>query len=453
MPAAEDQAYFKKEDASGQSVHSHLTEMIHNMILKKDKISQVELLAQLENFSLEVKSNHFKAGKSSAKRITPKRTTLSATWLAQANLLSKVDGILETPGTLPETMPLFAWAGVGLDESETWRLHLAMIRLKEKHGFTSVRFFGKIIGTKQDYMIIEATGNLDVHKAPSYKGATPIEPPGTGLNMNCYFVAPSAVDDFVLLDDVTPEQVLKAATIRKHFSGVLATPVAAYPAFPGPESSYLRAQIARIAQATVILPQGKLMVDEESEAVPKPIVPSDDFAMPDDMAALDAWVHLYSGILRDGRTYHAPKPTDADDAEDEEGLEEEKAPLAQIGDDPPAAVFGDEDQIPAWTVEAKNDSYAPFAVVVAVSNSWPGAYAAINKGGDKYGCIYIGMGVEKLSSTFTPYPMPPILKESADGADEAPEVTVDAENALLLEIDERKNAAANGEGDADGEDE
>ena len=40
--------------------------------------------------------------------------------------------------------------------------------------------------------------------------------------------------------------------MRKYFTGELDAPVACYPGFPGPESAYLRAQIARIAQATAV---------------------------------------------------------------------------------------------------------------------------------------------------------------------------------------------------------
>ena len=96
---------------------------------------------------------------------------------------------------------------------------------------------------------------------------TPPEPPGVGLNAATYFVAPSAVDEFVQLEDVTPEAVLTAMKVRKYFTGELTAPVACYPAFPGPESAYLRAQIARIAQATAVKPVGSLMIEESEEAL------------------------------------------------------------------------------------------------------------------------------------------------------------------------------------------
>ena len=66
-----------------------------------------------------------------------------------------------------------------------------------------------------------------------------------GLNTYCYFVAPSAASEFVVLEDVTPEQVVAAPGICKFLTGDLSAPVYCYPPFPGSEAGYLRAQIAR----------------------------------------------------------------------------------------------------------------------------------------------------------------------------------------------------------------
>ena len=49
-------------------------------------------------------------------------------------------------------------------------------------------------------------------------------------------------------------QVAAALSIKKLFTGDLGAPVACYPPFPGEERHYLRTQIARIAQATVLVP-------------------------------------------------------------------------------------------------------------------------------------------------------------------------------------------------------
>ena len=304
----------------------------------------------------------------------------------------------------------------------------------------AVRFFGKIFGSTADYVVIEAGLNPEAHLAPSTVGATPPEPPGVGLNAATYFVAPTAVDEFVQLEDVTPEAVVAAMKIRKYFTGDLAAPVYCYPAFPGNEAAYLRAQIARIAQATAVKPAGALMFDEESEATPKPLLPNPDYTVPGDLPAASSWVHGYSKILAIGRCTNVP--VEVPEGEDPPEVEEEGEALTGIDGDEPVATYGDEDVFAAWTTRLYNQTMGAYAVAVAASNRWPGAYAAIAKSGDKSSCIYIGHGIENAGKDFNLEAFPPIASESAE-TEEADDVALEAENALLKEIDEAKNVAEN----------
>lgn len=65
----------------------------------------------------------------------------------------------------------------------------------------------------------------------------------------------------------------------------------------------MRAQIARIAAATVLVPSGKLQIDDESEEVIKPLITPEDYSPVDatEMASGENWCHLYGGILAIGR--------------------------------------------------------------------------------------------------------------------------------------------------------
>lgn len=49
------------------------------------------------------------------------------------------------------------------------------------------------------------------------------------------------------------------------FTGVLDTPIVSFPPFPGNESNYLRAQIARITATTQISPNGYFQQPEDEE--------------------------------------------------------------------------------------------------------------------------------------------------------------------------------------------
>ena len=376
-------------------------------------------------------------------------------WHKSAKALHKADGESDTfLGDVPTQMPMFQWAGVGLSTEETYRTYLAMRSLQKAHGLLAVRFFGKIFGTHSDYVVVEARAPANIPRPPSAVGAVPAEPPGVGLNTFCYYVAASAADEFTLLEDVAPEQVVASPRVRKYVTGKLDAPVHCYPAFPGKEAALVRARIARIAAATVVYPVGKFAFDDESEASPKPMVDAEEYSVPDDLSAAESWVHAYGKILQLGRTTNPPRaePEEGEDDVDAPEEEEETAALEPIGGDAPVMTlpaFGDAEaeELPAWTIKEYNTALPAYGVAIATSHAWPGAYAAIAKAGDKHACVYFGHGLEAAAAPFTPAPPPPILAECEE-AEEGAEALLAEENALLKEIDEAKLAAENAEGDA-----
>lgn len=195
-------------------------------------------------------------------------------WHKASKALCTTEG---ASGNLVEDMGLFEWAGVGLAKEDVYRVHLAMGQVRASAGLASIRFFGKIMGTQSDYYVLEGT----YAKAPAADPDAPAdqEAPGTGLNAKVFFVSQSPSDPFVQLPDVSPAQVVASRSIRKYFTGNLDAPVACYPAFPGSEAAYLRAQLARLAADTVLAPSGKYTLDEDVEDGPKPVILADDFVM------------------------------------------------------------------------------------------------------------------------------------------------------------------------------
>jgi len=444
-PAVDPLAFFSQANSDGVSVRSHLTELIHRLLQSKDP----DALKGLESLSLEVKASHFKA-EAAGQRAKPevpagsvsadssKVTVPTEAWLKQAKALqTTVDPettVMPSSGELPDQLPMFEWAGVGLRREEAYQIYLAMAKLREAHSLQSVRFFGKITGTRKDYVIVEGVASSpDAHIKPQAL-ATPPEEPGVGLNKCVYFVAPSAAEPFVQLEDVTPEAVVASSQIRKYFTGDLSAPVACYPAFPGAEAAYLRAQIARIAAATVVAPVGKFSYDEENSA----LVPAEDpYAVPDSLPGLESWAKTYGAILKIGRCTNVPPPPTEDGEEPEPPEQEEVPPLGALGEEPPVATFSEESELPAWSSAMYNTVYDAYGVAIAKCHRWPGAYAAIAKSGDQSACIYIGSGHEAIGKAFTPVAPPAILSESAE-TDEFEEVGLAEENALLKAIDEAK---------------
>jgi len=367
-------------------------------------------------------------------------------WLKQTKKLFQVD-TADTDTGIPnvlEEMGFFSWAGVGLGDDTTYRLFLAMTTLKGSEGLKSVRFFGKIMGTSKSYFVVEGVA---AKAKPATGAPADAEPSGTGLNACVYFVANDLSEEFVQLPDVTPAAVIASRSIKKYFTGDLEAPVTCFPPFPGVEKDFLRAQIARIAAATVLVPLGKLIIDEESEAAIKPLISPEEYTAvePAEMLSGDSWTHLYGGILQIGRCTNIPKPEPVDGEEEvEENLEEEVAPLGAVSGDKPVVVSEETGDVPAWTFKLCYKQGGLYPIAVATSHRWPGAYSIAVQKADKFSSVYFGHGVESTGATFTPQAPPPIMMEAAD-PEEAAEVSLEAENALLKSIDEAKIIASNAE--------
>lgn len=434
----EAKAYFQQTNAAGVSLHSHLTEVIHKLITSKDP----NALENFENISLETKKAHFTAAEPGAKNVCPPPAPTDEAWKKRSNALFRVDaGDSAGVPNLLEEASLFEWAGIGLAVEEVYRLFLAMTGLKASQKLKSVRFFGKIFGTAKDYYIVEGEfQELPKTTAVAVEGATPPEPPGTGLNQYAYFVTNDISEPFSLLPDVTPAQVVAAALLKKYFTGNLDAPVRCFPPFMGNESVFLRAQIARIYAATKLAPEGKFKLDEEVETGPQPLVeePEYEAAGAADMLEADKWCHLVPKILKIGRCTNPVKEGEGEEGGEEEveEPEEETPALTAVSADEQISELMPEMPEPAWSIKQYGSRDA--AVVIAKSNRWPGAFSAF-KGG-KFANLYMGDGSMRLGGAFTPVAPPKILGEPED-AEEQPDVTLEAENEVLKAIEEAKMAA------------
>ncbi len=80
--------------------------------------------------------------------------------------------------------------------------------------------------------------------------------------MSCFFLFFIAGAPWVKLPIVTPAQIFQARLIRHFFTGDLNKEILSYPAYPGTEKNYLRAQIARISATTHVSPAGKFKFSE-----------------------------------------------------------------------------------------------------------------------------------------------------------------------------------------------
>jgi len=333
---------------------------------------------------------------------------------------------------------MFEAAGIGIGSHQAACLAVGLRKLAEIEPLKSVRFWGKITGTKRDYIIAEATyTDPKAHEPaphdepeevkPGAAEPVPPEKMGEGLNSYVYYVvgyeyAPDGVygrytyDKWVKLPPVKPEHIMAARAIRKMFTGELDAPVDSYPPFPGSEAEYLGAQVARISRGCTMTVAGAWSAepDENDQLViaQKPLTGDDPFApvksteLVNPETYLESWVHhpMYPSILsKMGRCVYPKKVL----AEDEEPPEEEEwmqgeAPNKSITEEQPVGA------IAAFSVRLATPVLGDYSAAVLRSNRWPGAYAAVLE--NQMVNVYVGDGLKYTGQSFQ-VAMPPALPQ------------------------------------------
>jgi len=421
----------------------------------------------------------------------------------QKNLFEKGEGMeeldeeaLQSP--LPNLLQqayFFEQAGIGLGQDETYRIWLSLKQLVDKGHFEKLRFWGKIFGTEKNYYVAEAEQNAeeeadddeateeaaehedekeeedeegegeeDPLPKSTYKPppTVPREERGTGVNKYSYYVCNYPGAPWVKLPIVTPAQIAQARQIKFFFTGDLNRPINAYPAYPGTEKNYLRAQIARISATTHVSPTGKFKFSDEEEETEEEgarenYQENEDFKGASLSELIDeelsGWVHHVLHILPQGRTkwWNPNENADKEEEEENEEEEEEMKPGKQQYEPEhgpslltPIGADMEIQNTKAWTTKISSHLIPQYACAYVRSNLWPGAYAFAR--GTIWENIYVGHGHKY---TVTDYgPILPVIpaNEYTDTLD-----IVEAEDPTAE--DEAKAKAAEEHVDEEGEEE
>ncbi|CAF0810935.1 unnamed protein product [Adineta ricciae] len=388
----------------------------------------------------------------------------------------------------------FEQAGIGLGRDETYQIWLALKQLVDKSQFEKLRFWGKILGTEKNYYVAEVEQNADEEveeeeeneennendekdadedeegegeEDPLPKSAykpppsVPKEERGTGVNKYTYYVCNRPGAPWVRLPTVTPAQISLARQIKVFFTGDLNREIKSFPAYPGTEKHYLRAQIARISATTQVSPNGRFKFseeeEEEEEGGRQNYEDNEDFTGAPLSELIDeelnGWVHHVLHILPQGRTKWWNPKEDAEEEEQEEENEEEDGKAEdriQPEQGPPLLTpIGADAEIhhtKAWTAKISSNLIPQYACAFVRSNLWPGAYAFAR--GTIWENIYIGYGHKYSTSDYRPE-LPPIpASEYNDG----PEIT-EADDPTAEDEEKARLAAEKPEEEEEGEEE
>ncbi|RVE44122.1 hypothetical protein evm_011233 [Chilo suppressalis] len=315
--------------ATGDTLYDHLVDVVHKILSQKPP----DVVDQFEQYSWAVKQEKFRPNfdllndvylappqlalvrrlDEMFRLIASKNQKLDELGEEEQELDLEEDNVKPRVADLIEHNYYFREAGYGLPDSECYALYIALNMLAIKEPVATVRFFGKIYGTKSNYYIAESDLTIEEldrrirefemkdmpgegedmeegraqeaeeqkeimgegemregkpkepvpPKLPPEPVSTwqptppvPVERPGQGVNKKVYWVCSQPGEPWVCLPDVTPQQLVVARLTARCMTGDLDAEVITFPPFEGTERNYLRAQLARLAAATAVSPQG-----------------------------------------------------------------------------------------------------------------------------------------------------------------------------------------------------
>lgn len=495
---------------TGLNLYDHLASVFTKILDERPE----NVVDTFEDISRNEKKTKFTSNVDTVQNRTDKSTEVALAEIQQ-KLFSKGEGEegdvepeedVETP--LPNLMELcfyFEQAGIGLSREEMIRIWLSLKNLVDNHPLQHLRFWGKVMGTEQNYLVAEVEyregeeeeeeeeeteeaheeeatekenddeedeeSEEDDTPKPDYKPppVAPKEENRTGANKKTYFVCNDPGKPWIKLPPVTPAQISGGRKIKKFLTGRLDAPVVSYPPFPGNEANYLRAQIARISAGTHISPLGFYQFDDEEEEEDEDGAGRENFVENSEFEgipvrelvdpSLSNWVHHVQHILPQGRCkWWNPVQKNEDDFDEDEDEEEREEPDEPVQEEGPPLLTplsddAEVDNMPPWTPRLSSKLVPQYAVSIMHSNLWPGAHAFATE--KKFENVYIGWGHKYSSDNYSP-PAPPAVQEEFPSGPEITEIddpTPEEEAALRAAQQEAAEAAEEiDEGEEDPED-
>ena len=153
----------------------------------------------------------------------------------------------KTAGFVPDLLAdqkIWQWAGISFGETDTLLLQKSIKELSVKTGASSMRLWGKILGSNADYFIVEAVqegGEGEGEGEGDGEAVEAAEPRGSGVNQFVYWVTNSPLKSWSQLPDIKASQINNARKIKHNFTGDINSKIYTNPFFVETEKIYLRA--------------------------------------------------------------------------------------------------------------------------------------------------------------------------------------------------------------------
>lgn len=130
-------------------------------------------------------------------------------------------------------------AGVSVGEANCHHLNKAIKKLAIEQQAKSIRFWGKILGYR-DYWVVQGVSSKTYLDEVSSEGG---ERYGNGVNTYSYWVATDPLGHWTELPLVTPQQVAGSRTFKYIFTGDLERPISHSSAFLGQERHLVKLEL------------------------------------------------------------------------------------------------------------------------------------------------------------------------------------------------------------------
>lgn len=435
----------------------NLYEHFEKLLLTKMEINDdKKFLDLLEDISIRIKKTGHYIDKNECVEalrnyLTEYNKNVNSKKLIVEDIVKKPDDDQPKVGYVPDYHNIFQtleWAGISLEEKESFMLTNSLRNLVYNKNLTSAVFWGKIYGTKNDYYIAEVTGG----EYPEPVNPEPeLEKRGEdGINKSIYFVCTDLTGEWIELSDVRPSMLIASRKIRYIFSGDLNKKICTNPHFPGKEIDYLRCQIARINHGTYIVPNvNSYTFDKEAQYKQLEQNPEAKPLKHNDYLNMKNWIHYLPGILKEGRINHFDREPPKEDMDKEIFMKSIIASdpfdirMQSITEDKNIFSLVPNVKIPSWKMQyvyddkiyinpeikknedpdaEQKDNTVNYTMVCLRSLRWPGSYTV--KAKNQIFRFYFGWGLKfaeySMGQTFV-YEHFPNIPNDPDDAVEYPE--------------------------------